>query len=333
MIKLDITDAPLSVHGAPFWKSEKTLRRLPLELMEELPGLSFFGRRCPGARVRFKTNSQNIRVRFEFEKVGPDAGMSMFACLAANVLTGDGKYGNFLGMVCPEHCGETMADRTLTKNGDMENITIHLPRNELIKSFEIYIDDGAEILPPDPYKYEKPVVFYGSSITEGGCCCNIINAYTSILSRHLDFDYINLGFSGSARGEKQMAEFIKGLDMSVFVYDYDHNADSPEQLKETHEPFFRIIREANPTLPVIMMTRPKNNYSEEEKQRREIVKTTYLNAVNSGDENVYFIDGETFFGSADANACLIDGLHPNDLGFHRMAEKIEPLMKEILENI
>lgn len=331
MIKYDIKDMPLSVHGAPFWKEEKTLRRLPRELMEELPHLSFFGRRCPGARVRFKTDSKNIRIRFEFEKADPDAGMSMFACLAANVLIGDEKYGEFLGIICPPHCGETVADGILEKSGNMDSVTIYLPRNEVIKSFEIYIDEGAQILPPDPYKYEKPVVFYGSSITEGGCCCNIINAYASILSRHLSFDYINLGFSGNAKGEPQMAEFIKGLDMSVFVYDYDHNADSPELLKATHEPFFKVIRKANPDLPVIMMTRPKNNYTQEEKQRREIVKTTYLNAVESGDKNVYFIDGETFFGKADGNSCLIDGLHPNDLGFHRMAEKIEPLLKEILE--
>ncbi len=331
MIKYDIKDMPLSVHGAPFWEEEKTLRRLPRELMEELPHLSFFGRRCPGARVRFKTDSKNIRIRFEFEKADPDAGMSMFACLAANVLIGDEKYGEFLGIICPPHCGETVADGILEKSGNMDSVTIHLPRNEVIKSFEIHIDEGAQILPPDPYKYEKPVVFYGSSITEGGCCCNIINAYASILSRHLSFDYINLGFSGNAKGEPQMAEFIKGLDMSVFVYDYDHNADSPELLKATHEPFFKVIRKANPDLPVIMMTRPKNNYTQEEKQRREIVKSTYLNAVESGDKNVYFIDGETFFGKADGNSCLIDGLHPNDLGFHRMAEKIEPLLKEILE--
>ncbi|MBP3327832.1 MAG: hypothetical protein J6L91_02875 [Clostridia bacterium] len=331
MIKYDIKDMPLSVHGAPFWKEEKTLRRLPRELMEELPHLSFFGRRCPGARVRFKTDSKNIRIRFEFEKADPDAGMSMFACLAANVLIGDEKYGEFLGIICPPHCGETVADGILEKSGNMDSVTIHLPRNEVIKSFEIYIDEGAQILPPDPYKYEKPVVFYGSSITEGGCCCNIINAYASILSRHLSFDYINLGFSGNAKGEPQMAEFIKGLDMSVFVYDYDHNAYSPELLKATHEPFFKVIRKANPDLPVIMMTRPKNNYTQEEKQRREIVKSTYLNAVESGDKNVCFIDGETFFGKADGNSCLIDGLHPNDLGFHRMAEKIEPLLKEILE--
>lgn len=331
MIKYDIKDAPLSVHGAPFWKSEKSLRRLPFELMEELPNLDFFGKRCPGARVRFRTNSKNIRIRFELEKAAPDAGMSLFSCLAANVLVGDGKYGDFLGIICPPHYGETLADGILEKEGKMEDVTVHLPRNEVLKTFEIYIDDNAEILPPTPYKYEKPVVFYGSSITEGGCCCNIINAYTSILSRHLDFDYINLGFSGNAKGEKQMADYIRSLDMSVFVFDYDHNADSPEQLKATHEPFFKIIREANPELPVIMMTRPKNNYNEEEKQRREIVRTTYLNAVNNGDKNVWFFDGETFFGKADGNSCLIDGLHPNDLGFHRMAEKIEPVLKEILE--
>ncbi len=332
MIKYNLTDEPLKVYGAPLWGKEKSLSRLPDELMERLPSLSFFGRRSTGVRVRFKTDSQNLTVRFEFEKADLDAGMSMFSCLSANVLSGDMKNGEFLGIVCPEHHHETKAEKTFKKNNKLDDITIFLPRNEILKSFEILIDEGAVIREPTPYKYEKPVIFYGSSITEGGCCCNIINSYSAILSRHLNFDYVNLGFSGSAKGEPEMAEYISSFDMSAFIYDYDHNADSPEDLANTHEPFFKIIREKHPTLPVIMMTRPKCKYNRDEILRREIVKRTYHNAVNDGDKNVYFIDGETFYGDSDRNACSIDDVHPNDLGFYRMAEKIEPILEKILSS-
>lgn len=330
MKTFDIKDAPLKVYGAPFWKKEKSLRRLPIEITRKYENLSFFARRCPGVRVRFKTDSQHITVRFELEKAELDAGMSMYACLSANVIEGHTKNGEFLGMVCPEHHFETTAENTFVRDKKLEDITIFLPRNEVVTKFEILIDDDAQIFEPTPYRTEKPVVFYGSSITEGGCCCNIINAYNAILSRHLDFDYINLGFSGSAKGEPEVAEFISTLDMSAFVYDYDHNADIPEDLLKTHEPFFKIIREAHPLLPVIMMTRPKQKYNEDEIRRRDIVKLTYDNAIRNGDKNVYFIDGETFFEGDDSNACSIDGIHPNDLGFSRMAEKIEPILKKLL---
>ena len=128
-----------------------------------------------------------------------------------------------------------------------------------------------------------------------------------------------------------MAEYISGIDMSVFVYDYDHNAPTAEHLANTHETFFRVIREKNPTLPVVMMTRPSITYTEEHKKRREIVRATYEKARAAGDENVYFIDGEKFFGDEDRELCTVDRVHPNDLGFYKMASVVEPVIKEILE--
>ena len=120
--------------------------------------------------------------------------------------------------------------------------------------------------------------------------------------------------------------------MSVFVYDYDHNAPNPDHLQKTHEPFFLRFREKQPNTPVIMMTRPKTAYTDDEKRRRDIVRKTYDNAVNRGDKNVYFLDGETFYGDVDRDLCTVDGIHPNDLGFYRMALAIEPLLKKLLES-
>lgn len=83
-------------------------------------------------------------------------------------------------------------------------------------------------------------------------------------------------------------------------------------------------------MPVVMMTRPNFRESPDAEARREVVRKTYENALASGDENVYFIDGESFFEGEDATLCTVDRTHPNDLGFYRMANKIYPTLKEIL---
>jgi len=174
-------------------------------------------------------------------------------------------------------------------------------------------------------------LFYGSSITEGSCYSTVSNAYVSTLSRWLDFDFYNMGFSSNAKGELVMADYINTIDMGVFVYDYDHNAPTVEHLRNTHKPFFDRIRQAYPHIPILMMTRPAEIYTEEIKERREVVRATYDAAVAARDKNVYFIDGETFYGEADRNICSADGCHPNDLGFYRMAGVIRPVLKEILD--
>ena len=117
--------------------------------------------------------------------------------------------------------------------------------------------------------------------------------------------------------------------MSLFVYDYDHNAPNAAHLAKTHELFFKHIRKVHPELPILILTMPKETYTDE-KERREIIFQTYKNAVDAGDKNVYFIDGESYFGATDRYCCSIDGIHPNDLGFYRMAQVIEPKIREIL---
>nr|WP_252891708.1 SGNH/GDSL hydrolase family protein [Thermoclostridium stercorarium] len=171
-------------------------------------------------------------------------------------------------------------------------------------------------------------------MTEGGCAPRPGTAYTSILSRWLDADYFNYGFSGGAKGELVFAEYIaKHKNISVFVYDYDHNAPTPEHLANTHEPFFKVIREAHPDIPIVMMSRPDFDRDPKDSiERRNIIYQTYINAKKSGDNNVYFVDGMQFFGPVGRSECTIDGCHPNALGFMRMAETLYPLMSHLLRD-
>lgn len=324
-------DKPIKVFGVVDFEKKGKLQRLPDEVIEKIPRLSKQGSRAPGARICFRTDAPEIKIKMTLETLVVDVGMSIFSCQSAAVYAGERQKSRFLGLVHPKDYEEKTFEETLSKENVVEDITIWLPRNEIVSNLEIEIDDQYVIEEPTPYKYPKPILYYGSSITEGGCCESITNGYNALISRHLDVDYYNFGFSGNARGDMNMAEYISGIDMSVFVYDYDHNAPTPEHLEATHEAFFKLIRKKNPTLPIVMMTRPAITYDDDCKLRREIVKRTYHNALSAGDKNVYFIDGESFFGDDDREICTVDRIHPNDLGFYRMASVIEPVIKGILE--
>ncbi len=323
-------DAPLKVFGIPFFEEKKRFERLPEEMMERFPHLEHLGKRCPGARVGFKTNAAEFTVKVALKTLNIDIGMSIYACQAVSVMIGERTNSRFAGIAYPPDYHTKTFEKTFTKSAEMEEVTLWLLRNEELESVEVSFPDDAIVEAPAPYQH-GPALYYGSSITEGGCCCNVTNGYNALLSRWLDLDYYNMGFSGNAKGEPEMADYLNTIDFSLFVLDYDHNAPTAEHLEQTHEPFFKRIREKHPDVPILLLTRPDFKGTEDDIRRRTAVKQTYDHAVATGDTNVYFIDGETYFSEKERQLCLIDGTHPNDLGFYRMAERILPVMKEMIE--
>lgn len=329
------SQAPFRVFGAPLFEKTGKMWRLPDELTEKLPKEFVdwnLAHRCPGARLCFRTDSKELRFRIVFRSIGVDIGMSLYAAQSGNVYVGPRQTARYKGLIMPRKgYEEAEASGTFYKDGVMEDVTVFLPRNEEILDVFIELEDDAHVEAPTPYRYAKPILYYGSSITEGGCAGMVSLAYNALLSRWLDADYYNFGFSGSAKGELIMADYLNGIEKSVFVMDYDHNAPNAAHLKATHAPFFRRIREHDPLLPVIFMSKPNFDYDADSRERRQIILDTYNEAKAAGDENVYFIDGETFFGPEDRFACTADQLHPNDIGMYRMARVIRPVLEGILQ--
>ena len=150
-----------------------------------------------------------------------------------------------------------------------------------------------------------------------------------MISRALQTDYINLGFTGNAKAEDEIAQYIKNLDMSVFVYDYDHNAPTLRHLEATHQKMFFTIRESNPNLPILILARPSYKLNEAEKQRFAVIQKTYTDAIVAGDRNTYFIDSSTLMKYA-RNDGTSDSCHPNDLGFYSMAKSLIRQLKFLI---
>ena len=230
------------------------------------------------------------------------------------------------------HSGRTeVSGEVFLPDRQLRDIILNLPLYNGVRELAVGLPEGCVLQPPSPFALPNPVVFYGSSITQGGCASRPGNMYPSIVCRELNLDLYDLGFSGSAKGEPEMADYIAGVEMAALVMDYDYNADTVEWLEATHEPFFRRIRQSQPTLPVIFMSKPNvDNEREVSALRREVIYRTFERARASGDCHVWMIDGADLFGTGFRDCCTVDGCHPNDLGFLRMAETVLPVLCKAL---
>lgn len=324
---------PFSIHGLLGRREIGAFWRLPDSVIDTVSeNVSKIARRASGGRVRFRTDSKTIVFRMGLKTLEVAQCMPLSGSAGADVFLGVGADARYAALIAPEDYSCPRAETTLYTDGALEQVTINLPRNEPLDFLNIGIEEGAHLLPALPYCWKDPVVFYGSSITEGGAASRPGNAYTSIVCRNLDCDYINLGFARSAKGEQTIARFIAGLKMSAFVLDYDHNAPSPQALKETHARFFRTVREVQPRLPIVMLSRPNFfRAPQDAAQRREVIRTTYEAARAAGDQKVWFIDGETLLAGPSPSNCTVDGIHPNDAGFQRMVQAVQPVLAEMLE--
>ncbi len=334
-------NAPFSIYGLCDPQDGTPYHRLPLDVAEATnEGVFFLSRHTAGGRVRFKTDSPYMVLKAKIAGVGqmPHMTLAGIAGMDVYLKTEEGyRYhatcmtegGNDAAIRMSENHG--YINSVIFPDGDMKDVTINLPLYGGMEELYVGLAPGAKLEPADDYRDILPTVYYGSSITQGGCASRPGNNYSAILSRKLDVDYINLGFSGSARGEKAIADYIAGLPMSAFVYAYDHNAPSVEHLAATHEPMYKTIRATHPDIPVIFITRPKPYYNNEEKARRDVVMATYEHALARG-EKVYFVDGEKIFDIFGGDGGSVDGCHPNDLGFACVAAALEPIFCEIYRN-
>lgn len=329
-IKLDFYSATDPVFGlSGIYHNGLSYTRMPTDVAKSVSaGVTALHRNTSGGRIRFYTDSPTVTVSAVSDMI---TGMPHFTHIGANGfdLYLDGKpQGSFYSFWRQE--GELYylsVSKVLAHAGEVE---IYFPLYANVIDVKIGLETGSTLEKSSKkYANEKPVVFYGSSVTQGGCATRAGMSYEAILCRKLNLDFINLGFSGNAHGEAEIACYIASLDMSMFVFDYDYNARTAEHLLETHQPFFDIIRSAHPDIPIVLMSAPKFDRSRDFERRIEIIGDTYNTAIARGDNNVYFLTGDDLLGAVGDEG-LVDNCHPTDLGFWNMANALLPVVRDAL---
>lgn len=330
----DIRKAPFKIYGL-IDAGDKFIR-MPVEIAEKVSdGVNNLSKCTSGGRVRFATDSPFVAIAADQPDFWIGPHITALGSGGFDLYCDDGINKGFVGSFQPDTAIKKtknivrMAGRAWEKG--MHNFTINFPLYAGVYNVYVGIQKGAMLSEGKAYEDKLPVVYYGSSITQGGCASRPGTCYQNLICTKNNIDYLNLGFSGSARGEDIMAEYIAGLNMSAFVYDYDHNAPDAEHLRNTHEKFLRIIRKKHPHIPVIMLSMPCLNIKDgQNEERRQIIIDTYENLKAEGNSNVYFIDGFEMLKGEFENECLVDYCHPTDLGFARMASAIMKILNNVI---
>lgn len=239
---------------------------------------------------------------------------------------------------CAQPLGKK-SERTIIANMDPieREYMLYLSLYDGVSSLEIGVDKGATLDLPavDSPKREKPVVMYGTSILQGGCANRPGMAHTNILGRRLDREVINLGFSGNALLDMEIAELMASVDdPGLFVLDYAPNAYA-DMIDANGEAFFRVIRDAHPEVPVIFIEDvifPHALFDKailkEVTDKNLAQRRLYDKLKKAGEKNIYYISAEGMIG--DDGEATVDSIHFTDLGAMRYVDHVIPVIRKAL---
>ncbi len=323
----DVRQAPFAVYGLYDYKNTVPFRRMPEETAAAVSaGVAELSYNTAGGRVRFSTDSDLIAIHATMNRIGkmphiPLTGSAGFDLYVDGPATGTSRY--FRTFMPPFDIVDGYEAAVCFPSRKLRYLTVNFPLYAGVDTLLIGTRDNATVGEGLRYRNSAPIVYYGSSITQGGCASRPGNCYQNIVARRTGLDYVNLGFSGSGKAEDAMIDYLASLGMCAFVSDYDHNAPNPQHLRNTHCKLYRAIRAAHPDVPYLMISRIDfDSAYTENLARRDVILDTYRYAREQGDRNVYYIDGASVFRGLDEDSCTVDGTHPNDHGFFLYADAL-----------
>ncbi|MFV0444269.1 MAG: SGNH/GDSL hydrolase family protein [Planctomycetaceae bacterium] len=211
--------------------------------------------------------------------------------------------------------------------------SVYLPLYNGTEAVKIGIPTNASFTPLEP-RTEKPIVFYGTSITHGACASRTGMPHPAILGRRLNRPVINLGFSGNGKMEPEVGALLAELDPAVYVIDCLPNMVEAE-VSERAVPLVHQLNAAHPETPILLVEDRTyaNTWILPDKQRRHAASRAALQAAyqqlqQEGIKTLSYLEGDKLL--SDDREDTTDGSHPSDLGFFRQADAMEPLLRAAL---
>jgi len=315
---------------------ESPYDRLPISYKEKVREPVWeLSKASAGITVRFHSNSTSINLKWT---VLNDLDMPHMASTGIKGIDLYTKYNNkwryvttagaIVGLKTYQNKSipaDSINEYELIKNmsPDFREYKLFLPLYDGVTKLEVGIDSTASIEKASPSAV-KPIVFYGTSITQGGCASRPGMAHTNIISRKLDMDCINYGFSGNGRMETPIVELISEIDAHFYVIECMQNMDS-EQVSERVRPLVDMIRTKHPHTPIVLVENMMYTMAFLDQtiktrliQENAALKNEYDKIIKSDIPNIFYIkDNKDFLLD---NEGTVDGVHLTDLGFLRYAD-------------
>ena len=334
------TDASaFPVYGKASDATRNRYERLPAALEGvSRPPVWYLGTQSAGLYIRFRSNSTSVHAKWTstygswLNNMNPTGvrGLDLY------ILTDDGTW-RYAGSGKPSQEKATTGCLVRNMTPLEREYMLYLSLYDGVDSLEIGVDEGASLEQPrvaSP-RTERPVVMYGTSILQGCSASRPGMAHTNMIARALDREVINLGFSGNALLDLEIARLMASVpDPAVFVLDYAPNAYAP-MIREHGEEFFRILREAHPDVPVIFIedvifphTAFDGAIRKEVEEKNFEQKALYKRLKGQGEKRIYYIPAEKMTGN-DGEATA-DAIHLTDLGMQRYVDLVLPVIRKAI---
>jgi len=328
----------LDVEGQGWTDTKSPYDRLPAKAEATVRDAVWnLSRHASGIVVPFSTDASRIKARWTLT-----SDRLAMPHMPATGVSGVDLYvrddsGKWRWLACKPPEGEST---TVDLVGGIEekdrDYLLYLPLYNGVKSLELNVPSGKYLAAskPRPADKQKPIVFYGTSITHGASASRPGMTHPAILGRRFERPIINLGFSGNGRMEPEVATLLAELDPAMYVIDCLPNITADEVTART-KTCVDILRKAHPTTPILLVE--DRSYSDsflvDSKRERNLSSRAALRKVydelkSAGDDNLYYLEGEHLLG--DDNEGTVDSSHPTDLGFMRQADAFEKALRPIL---
>jgi len=298
------------------------------------PAVWSLSRHSAGMAVRFVTDSPEISARWSL--LSENLAMPHMPATGVSGLDLYAKDGERWRWVAQGRPSRQTDNRARLVNGapeGMREYLLYLPLYNGTEKLEIGVKAGSAIARGPARTDRRPIVFYGTSITHGGCASRPGMAYPAILGQRLDRETINLGFSGNGRMEPEMGTLIAEIDAGLFVLDCLPNM-TPEQVTERVAPLVKTLRAAHPETPIVLVENIIYQSSwfygkGGHEAKNAALQAVYAELQAEGVTGLSYIPCDDLLG--DDGLGTVDGTHPTDLGFFRQANAMEATLRAALE--
>ena len=330
------TVTPAVVEGKGWTDTAGDFDRLPAraESIVRKPVWSL-SRHSSGINVRFTSDTRLVRVRWTVteERLAlphmPATGVS-----GLDLYTRVGSAWYFVSEARPVKSPTNDALVTAELTPQTREFRLYLPLYNGVSQLEIGVSEDASFR-FEPPRTARPVVVYGTSITQGGCASRPGMSYTAILGRRLDVPVVNLGFSGNGKAEPEVARLLAELDPAMFVIDSLPNM-TPQDVVDNIPVLIDTIRAARPNTPIVLVEHLPYPSLQFRKEKAASVATanTSLRKIHetrrkAGDRHITLVPAAGLLGTDGEGT--VDDSHPTDLGFTRIADGLEGPLRRVLD--
>jgi len=337
--KIEVTwyDAgALGVDGRGWTDTKTPYDRLPARAEKLVPsGVWLRSSNSAGMSISFATNATTIIVRWKLRHPSISTPyLSAMSVAGLDLYINEGGQWRWAATKPPKIFPETTETFLRGLTPELREFKLYLPSYNGVEKVEIGVPKDSKFGKAVGGEVSKPMVFYGTSIVQGSASSRPGMTYVAQLGRRLERPVINLGFSGLCHMEPELADLMAELDPSVYVIDCLPNM-VPKEVSERTAKFVKKLRLARPDTPIVLIENP--TYSQavwsqatarSVKAKNKLLSDEFNKLNREGVKNLHYISGEGLYGN-DGNS-TVDGVHPTDLGFVRMADVIEPVLKKIL---